>query len=89
MVKRPDWMTAPVDEDILYAIDNHSNMTPGVLSNKYMDFTSEYISQRCIVLVEKGLLYRVGRGLYGITDLGSKWINREITLEELEDAVND
>lgn len=83
MLHRPDWMAAPSDEDILYIINEQGNFSPEAIA-EHTDHTRQYISQRCRLLVEKGFLRQLGRGLYGITDLGQAWIEREITLEDLE-----
>lgn len=88
MVHRPDWMKAPVDEDILYQIDQHGNLNPQVLE-EYTDFKADWISKRCQVLVDKGLLVQLGRGLFGITPLGEQWVRREIDLDELADKIED
>ena len=85
MVHRPDWMVAPIDEDILLAVNSHGNLTPKAMDSEFLEFEASWISQRCRVLVDKGFLRQLGRGLYGITDLGQAWIEREITLEDLED----
>ena len=85
MVHRPEWMTAPVDEDILLAIKNNGNLTPKAMDEEFTDHRADWISTRCQVLVEKGFLRQLGHGLYGITDLGESWIDREITLDDLED----
>ncbi|MEF8825271.1 MAG: PhiH1 repressor [Halapricum sp.] len=44
----------------------------------------QYASERCSKLAEYGLLKRIYRGLYGITDAGKGYLDENLDASELE-----
>ncbi|SFL21561.1 hypothetical protein SAMN04487950_2847 [Halogranum rubrum] len=51
-----------------------------------IDYNRRYISQRCRILVEKGLLNRVheSKAMYRITELGEMYLSGELEAVDLE-----
>ena len=81
-----DWM-APSDDRILELIREYGNLTPKAIDH-FGGPSRQYASERCSELAEYGLLERVYRGLYGITDKGRAYLNEDLDAAELE-PVND
>ncbi len=77
-----EWMT-PSDDRILELIREHGNLTPKAIDD-FGGPTRQHTSGRCAELVEYGLLERVHRGLYGITDAGESYLDEELDASELE-----
>jgi len=71
-----EWMT-PSDNRILELIREHGNLTPKAIDH-FGGPSRQYTSERCAVLAEYGLLDRVYRGLYGITDEGRAYLNEDL-----------
>ena len=87
-VRKPaEWMIA-ADDRILEIVRVEGNMTPIALSRDGLvgrvDIGRKWASNRCNDLTKYGLLKRVGKGLYGITDLGHGYLEAEIDASELE-----
>ena len=82
MRKPADWM-APADDRILELIREHGNLTPGAIEAKGGP-VSDHASRRARKLADYGLLMRVHRGLYGITDVGVAYLDEELDASELE-----
>jgi len=76
MRQRADWM-APADDRILELIRDHGNLTPSAIA-ALGGPVRQYASERCAELAEYGLLVRVHRGLYGLTDAGRAYLDEEL-----------
>ena len=86
MRQSADWMV-PADNRILELIREYGNLTPGAIEAKGGP-VSDHASRRARKLAEYGLLTRVHRGLYGITDKGEAYLDEELdasTLETVDD----
>ncbi len=82
MRKPAEWM-APSDDRILELIREYGNLTPlaiGELGGP----ASDHARNRCPKLARHGLLKRISRGLYGITDEGRAYLDEELDAEALE-----
>lgn len=87
-MRRPgDWMK-PVDERLLEWIDEYENMTPVAISSAgevpRVDVSETWAGERLRELCRYGLLVRIDRGLYGISDTGRAYLNGEVDADELE-----
>jgi len=82
MRKQADWMV-PSDDRILELIRDHGNLTPSAIEAKGGP-VRQYASERCSTLADYGLLVRVHRGLYGITDSGRAYLDEELDAAELD-----
>ena len=84
-----DWMV-PSDDRILELIREHGNLTPSAIE-AFGGPVRQHASIRAKKLAEYGLLEKVYRGLYGITDKGISYLDEELDaseLEPVEDAAN-
>jgi len=82
-----DWMV-PSDDRILELVREHSNLTPTAIE-ELGGPTAGHARNRCPKLAEYGLLRRISRGLYGITDEGLAYLDEELdasTLDPVEDV---
>jgi len=77
-----DWMT-PSDDRILELVREYGNLTPSAI-DAFGGPTRQHASIRCKKLAEYGLLTKVYRGLYGITDAGRAYLDEELDASELE-----
>lgn len=88
--KDADWMRSPTDARILELIRDEGNMTPRALSKEgdvhRLDVSRDYVGDRCRELTKYGLLERVDRGLYRLTELGHGYLDEELDASELEPA---
>lgn len=77
-----DWMR-PVDDRILESLRETGNLTPRALED--FGITSKsHASDRLSKMAKYGLVERISRGLYGLTDTGREFLNEEIDGDELE-----
>ncbi|ELZ84431.1 hypothetical protein C453_12831 [Haloferax elongans ATCC BAA-1513] len=87
MRKRADWMKR-IDDRILEIIRQDGNLTPVALSRDGLvpriDIGRQYAGVRCRELTKYGLLERVDKGLYGITELGEQYLDEELDASKLE-----
>jgi len=85
-----DWMRHPTDERILETIRKLGNMTPRALSREgdvpRIDVSRDYAGDRCRELRNYGLLERLDRGLYYLTDDGRAYLDEELDASELTPA---
>jgi len=83
-----DWMVL-ADDRILEYIQKHDTGRPKEMKDSgYVRYTRSYISKRCKILVEHGLLDDYGNGVYGTTDRGERYLKGEIdTSEDMPDEV--
>ena len=90
MRKDAQWMSQPADDRILEVIREVGNMTPLALSRdgevQRIDIGRKWAGQRCRTLVDYGLLRRVDKGLFGITDEGTEYLDEQLDASELEPA---
>ena len=87
MPRQPaNWMVRS-DDRILETIQEEGNMTPLALSEEgerpRLDITRNWAGQRCRKLAEHGLLLRLEKGLYGITDQGLGYLNGDLDASTL------
>jgi hypothetical protein len=80
-----EWM-APSDDRILELIREHGNLTPKAIEH-FGGPSRQYASERCSILAEYGLLTRVYRGLYGITEDGGDYLDEQLDASQLEPEV--
>nr|WP_253184585.1 winged helix-turn-helix domain-containing protein [Natrialba sp. SSL1] len=82
MRQEAEWMV-PSDDKILELVREYGNLTPTAIED--LDGPSAgHARNRCPVLAEYGLLDRISRGLYGITEEGEAYLNEELDASELE-----
>ncbi|UIO98921.1 PhiH1 repressor [Halobaculum sp. CBA1158] len=81
MRQAADWMV-PSDDRILELVRQHGNLTPKAIED-FGGPVRQHASTRCSTLAEYGLLIRVHRGLYGITDEGRAYLDEELDANTL------
>jgi len=83
-------MKHPTDERILETTRKEGNMTPRALSREgdvsRIDISRDYAGDRCRVLTDYGLLERLDRGLYRLTDTGRAYLDEELDASTLDPA---
>ncbi|EMA31702.1 hypothetical protein [Halobiforma nitratireducens] len=88
MRQHAEWMRSPTDDRILELIQDEGNMTPRALSRdgdvSRFDVSKEYAGDRCRELANYGLLERLDRGLYRLTDEGEAYLEGDLDANELE-----
>lgn len=86
MRQSADWMV-PIDDRILEAIRDYGNLTPRAVSREgdtpRVDIGRKYAGERCRELARYGLLERIDRGLFGITDEGRAYLGEELDASTL------
>lgn len=75
----------PVDERILEYLRDESAGTPKAIAER-LDRHNNYIGARCREMASRGLVDRVGRGVYIISDTGKSWLDEELDADELTDS---
>jgi len=87
MRKSVDWMSQPADDRIMEVIREEGNMTPLALSRdgevERIDIGRKWAGERCRELVRYGLLRRIDKGLFGITDEGLAYLDEELDASTL------
>jgi len=81
--QRADWMV-PVDERILEAIEEEGNLSPLALEKPFDVTSKSHASDRLSLLARYGLVERVARGLYRITDEGEAFLAGDLDASTLE-----
>ena len=76
------WMVG-VDDRILELVNEFGNLTPRAIEKFGATSSSDHASRRAGKLVKAGLLYRIDRGLYGITDEGVAYLEEELDASTL------
>lgn len=72
----------PVDEYIMETMRDEGNLTPQALAD--FDVTvPNYASDRLSVLARYGLVEKISRGLYRLTDDGEAFLDEELDAGEL------
>jgi predicted transcriptional regulator of viral defense system len=79
MRKDAEWMVK-ADDRILELIDEHGNLTPQAIEDLG---GPSHARNRCPKLAKAGLLTRISRGLYAITDDGEAYLRQELDASEL------
>ncbi len=82
--KRAEWMR-PKDEHILEVMRDEGNMTPQALE-EFDVAVANYARDRLSELTRYGLVERLSRGLYRLTDDGRAFLDEELDATELEPA---
>ena len=77
-----EWMV-PADDRVLELIREYGNLTPQAIE-ELGGPVANYASTRCSKLVEIGLLERIARGLYGITEEGEAYLDEELDASTLD-----
>lgn len=80
--QRADWMK-PVDDQILELMRDEGNLTPRAVDD-FGIAVSDYAGDRFAVLREYGLVERISRGLYRLTDDGRAYLDEELDASDLE-----
>lgn len=80
--QRADWMK-PVDDQILELMRDEGNLTPRAVDD-FGVAVSDYAGDRFSVLRRYGLVERISRGLYRLTDDGRAYLDEELDAAELE-----
>jgi len=80
--QRADWMK-PVDDQILELMRDEGNLTPRAVED-FGVAVSDYAGDRFAVLRKYGLVERISRGLYRLTDDGRAYLNEELDAAMLE-----
>lgn len=83
MRQRAEWMV-PADDPILEIIRAEGNSTPKFIEEQGGP-SARHAVERCHVLARHGLLEKLSRGLYGLTDEGRAYLNEELDASELEE----
>ena len=78
------WMTLADDRILEYIRTNESGTPKEMKDSGYVRFSRQYISQRCKVMVEYGLLQHLGNGVYVITEQGEQYLAGDLDTAELE-----
>jgi hypothetical protein len=73
----------PSDDRILELIREHGNLTPKAIED-FGGPVRQHASSRCSTLATYGLLRKVHRGLYGITEEGRAYLDEELDASTLE-----
>jgi len=82
MRQRADWMV-PSDDVILELLRDHGNLTPQAIED-FGGPSSGHAHDRLPVLVEYGLVDRISRGLYSITEQGHAYLDEDLNANTLE-----
>ena len=78
-----DWMR-PMDDRILEALQTCGLVLSPSIIGYNIGNTREAVGRRLSGLSEYGLVERVDRGKYEITDLGEQYLDGELDVSELE-----
>ena len=80
--QRADWMR-PIDEHILETMRDEGNMTPQAL-DEFDVAAANYARDRLSEMARYGLVERLSRGLYRLTDAGEAFLDEELDAAELD-----
>ena len=84
MRKSAEWIV-PFDDRISEQVRGYGHLTPRAIEDLGGP-TAGYARNRCPKLADHGLLERISRGLYGLTDEGWASLNEELDASELSDG---
>jgi len=82
MRHRAEWMN-PVDDEILEVLRDEGNLTPGAVED-FGVTVSDHAGDRLSVLARYGLVERISRGLYRLTDAGAAYLDGRLDAAALE-----
>jgi hypothetical protein len=82
MRQRAEWMN-PVDDEILEVLRDEGNLTPGAVED-FGVTVSDHAGDRLSVLASHGLVERISRGLYRLTDAGHAYLDGRLDAAGLE-----
>ena len=83
MVEQVGWFSK-VDYPLWNFLDKHRIIvTPSVIARN-IGYDNNYIGKRCRVMVEAGLMNRLGEGVYEISELGEQFLDGELSRQELQ-----
>ncbi len=84
-VRQPaSWMQLPIDDRILEALESSGMiLSPAVIAIN-IDKSRDEVNRRLSILVEYGVVTRVKRGYYEITDTGEEYLSGEVDASTLE-----
>lgn len=85
--QRADWM-APTDDAILELIEEEGNLTPQAIEDFGVS-VADHAGKRCSTLAKYGLLERISRGLYRLTDKGEGYLAGDVDASELKPTNSD
>jgi len=74
----------PVDERILETMRDEGNMTPQALDETFDVCAANHASNRLTEMAHYGLVEKLSRGLYRLTDEGEAFLNEELDAGDLE-----
>lgn len=83
------WMQLPIDDRILEALESSQMiLSPAVIAIN-IEKSRDEVNRRLSVLVEHGLITRVQRGYYEITESGERYLAGEIDASNIEPSDYD
>jgi len=82
MRQRAEWMR-PVDERILETMRDEGNMTPQALDERFDVAVANYARDRLSMMEKYGLVEKLARGLYRLTDEGEAFLDEELDTSTL------
>lgn len=84
-VRQPaSWMQLPIDDRILESLDSSSMiLSPSVIAIN-IDKSRDEVNRRLSTLVDYGLVTRVQRGYYKITDRGRQYLEGDLDLTQTD-----
>jgi Mn-dependent DtxR family transcriptional regulator len=81
--KRADWMTR-IDEEILETMRDEGNMTPQALDERFGVTAANYARDRLSEMERYGLVEKLARGLYRLTDDGRAFLDEDLDASTLD-----
>jgi Mn-dependent DtxR family transcriptional regulator len=72
------------DEQILETMRDEGNMTPQALDERFNVTAANYARDRLSEMRRYGLVEKLARGLYRLTDDGRAFLNEDLDASELE-----
>lgn len=78
------WMQLPTDERILEALNSSGMILSPAVIAKNIDRSREEVTRRLSDLVEYGLVSRVERGYYEISELGEQYLAGDLNADDLQ-----
>ncbi|WP_193787745.1 PhiH1 repressor [Natrialba chahannaoensis] len=81
-----DWMV-PSDDRILELLREEGNLTPQAVED-FGGPVAGHASDRLPVLAQYGLVTKISRGLYRITDSGEAYLDENLDASELESVAD-
>lgn len=83
MRKSPKWMVL-LDDRILEFLKEEGPHSPSqIAEDGRIPYGAQHVGNRCRKLAEHGLVRKVGKGTYLITDLGEQYLEGETDVSEL------